>query len=86
VKLWILSVTEGYTDFWWAYQTAHDNTDLAPPPPDLLDTGSSTASGSGETDGIKKIKGFPIGRQVPPTNGSGEQDDDRILQRQNTLP
>jgi len=87
VKLWVHTVAGGYTDFWWAYQTDNDNRDLMPgPADDEEDANIMLTSGSGETGGIKKIKGFPNGRQVPPTNGSGVQDDDRILQRQNTLP
>jgi hypothetical protein len=56
------------------------------PADDEEDANIMLTSGSGETGGIKKIKGFPRGRQVPPTNSSGVQGDDRILQRQNTLP
>ena len=88
VKLWVYEVADGYADFWWAYQTDHDNTDLMPPPLAGGDEDANIipASGSRETGGKKKIKGFPRGRQVPPTNSSGVQGDDRILQRQNTLP
>jgi hypothetical protein len=87
VKIWVTIVTTSYTEFWWAYQTDPDNRDLMPgPADDEEDANIMLTSGSGETGGIKKIKGFPRGRQVPPTNSSGVQGDDRILQRQNTLP
>lgn len=78
VKLWVYTVADGYVDFWWAYQTDPYNTDL-------METGT-LISGSESTGGIKKMSGFPIGRQVPPTSNSGKQDEVRILQRQNTLP
>ncbi len=87
VKLWVHTVADGYADFWWAYQTDPGNRDLMPGPAgDEDDVNITLTSGSEETGGIKKMKGFPKGRRVPPTNRSGKQDDDRILQRQNTLP
>ena len=81
VKLWIFGVGDGHVDFWWAYQTDPYNRDLMPGQP-----GGETLDSGSETTGAKKIKGFPIGRQVPPTTISGRQEDDRVLQRQNTLP
>ena len=87
VKLWVYTVADGHTDFWWAYQTDPGNRDLMPGPAgDEEDANITLTSGSEETGGIKIMNGFPEGRQVPPTNRSGVQDDDRILQRQNTLP
>ena len=87
VKLWVHTVVDGYADFWWAYQTDPDNRDLMPGPAgDEEDANITLTSGSKETGGIKIMNGFPKGRQVPPTPSSGKQDDDRILQRQNTLP
>ncbi len=82
VKLWVHTIGGGYVDFWWAYQTDPGNTDLM----ESAGTDELT-SGPAETGGIKVMNGFPKGRQVPPTlTSSGKQDDDRILQRQNTLP
>ncbi len=87
VKLWVYTVADSCADFWWAYQTDPDNRDLMPgPADDEEDANIMLISGFGETGGIKKMNGFPKGRRVPPTNRSGKQDDDRILQRQNTLP
>jgi hypothetical protein len=86
VKLWVHTVANGYADFWWAYQTDPYNTDLLEAGGDEDGTNSTLTSGSVETGGIKIMNGFPEGRQVPPTSNSGTQDDDRILQRQNTLP
>ena len=87
VKLWAHTVIDGYADFWWAYQTDPYNRDLMPGPTgDEEDANITLTSGSDETGGIKIMNGFPKGRQVPPTLSSGKQDDDRILQRQNTLP
>jgi hypothetical protein len=81
VKIWIYAVEDGYTDLWWAYQTDPYNRDLMPGQP-----GGAMLTSGQEAGGIKIIGGFPKGRQVPPTSNSGKQDDDRILQRQNTLP
>jgi hypothetical protein len=81
VKIWIYAVEDGYTDLWWAYQTDPYNRDLMPGQP-----GGAMLTSGQEAGGIKIIGGFPKGRQVPPTSKSGKQDDDRILQRQNTLP
>ena len=87
VKIWVTIATDSYTEFWWAYQTDPNNRDLMPGPAgDEEDANITLTSGSEETGGIKIMNGFPEGRQVPPTNRSGVQDDDRILQRQNTLP
>jgi hypothetical protein len=81
VKLWVESVGSGMVGFWWAYQSTPGITDLMPGQPG----GETLASGS-EGAGAIKTKVFPIGRQVPPTTISGRQEDDRVLQRQNTLP
>jgi hypothetical protein len=87
VKLWVHTVANGYADFWWAYQTDPYNTDLLMAGGDDDGMNSKLTSGTVESGGIKIMNGFPKGRQVPPTlNSSGKQDDDRILQRQNTLP
>ena len=87
VKLWVHTVADGYADFWWAYQTDPDNRDLMPGPAGGEEGADNTmTSGFERTGGIKIMNGFPKGRQVPPTSNSGTQDDDRILQRQNTLP
>ena len=86
VKLWIHTAGEGFVDFWWAYQTDPYNTDLLRPAGRLEGEDDSNAAGP-PADGRKKtMKGFPKGRRVHPTPISGRQDDDRILQRQNTLP
>ena len=87
VKLWVSIVADGYVDLYWAYQTDPFNRDLMPGPAgDENGSNSTLTSGSNDTGGIKIMNGFPKGRQVPPTKRSGKQDDDRILQRQNTLP
>jgi hypothetical protein len=83
VKLWIYSVGDGAVDFWWAYQTDPYNPDLMPGQPE---SSTTITSGSETTGGIKIMNGFPNGRRVVPTSNSGKQDEDRILQRQNTLP
>jgi len=86
VKLWVLAVADGHTDFWWAYQTDPGNTDLMQAGDGEEETYGKQISGHDKAGGIKIMNGFPKGRQVPPTQSSGKQDDDSILQRQNTLP
>ena len=86
VKLWVLTVAGGYTDFWWAYQTDPNNTDLLESADGGQAASGTITSGPDKTGGLKIMNGFPKGRQVPPTQSSGKQDEYSILQRQNTLP